>query len=42
MKYVQDLTLREMSEITGQSKSTLAVQIHRGVEKLRVLYEKEE
>lgn len=41
MKYIQDLTLREMSDATGQSKSTLAVQLHRGIEKLRILYGKE-
>ncbi|MCX6702497.1 MAG: sigma-70 family RNA polymerase sigma factor [Candidatus Wolfebacteria bacterium] len=29
MKYVQDLSLKEMSLITGQSKNAIAVQIHR-------------
>lgn len=38
MRYVQDLSLKEMSLITGQSKNTLAVQVHRGVEKLKLLY----
>ncbi len=38
MKYVQDLSLQEMSLITGQSKSTFAVQAHRGLEKLKLLY----
>lgn len=38
MKYVQDLSLKEMSLITGQSKNALAVQAHRGLEKLKVLY----
>lgn len=38
MKYVQDLSLAEMSLITGQSKNSLAVQLHRGLEKLKVLY----
>lgn len=38
MKYVQDLTLKEMSLITSQSKNTIAVQIHRGMEKLKLLY----
>jgi RNA polymerase sigma-70 factor (ECF subfamily) len=38
MKYVEDLSLSEMSEITGQTKNTLAVQIHRGIEKLKVEY----
>lgn len=40
MRYVQDLTLKEMSLITGQSKNTMAVQIHRGLEKLKLLYER--
>ncbi len=38
MRYVQGLTLKEMSLITGQSKNTMAVQIHRGLEKLKLLY----
>jgi len=38
MKYVQDLSLEEMSHITGQSKNTIAVQTHRGLEKLKLLY----
>lgn len=38
MRYVQDLSLKEMSLITGQSKNALAVQAHRGLEKLKLLY----
>ncbi len=38
MKYVQDLSLKEMSLITGRSKNTIAVQVHRGLEKLKLLY----
>jgi RNA polymerase sigma-70 factor (ECF subfamily) len=38
MKYVQDLSLKEMSLLTGQSKNALAVQMHRGLEKLKLLY----
>jgi RNA polymerase sigma-70 factor (ECF subfamily) len=38
MRYVQDLTLKEMSIITGQSKNTIAVQAHRGLEILKLLY----
>lgn len=38
MRYVQDLSLKEMAEITGQSENTLSVRVHRGVHKLRVLY----
>ena len=39
MRFVQDLTLKEMSLITGQSKNTMAVQVHRGLEKLKLLYQ---
>ena len=39
MRYGQDLSLQEMSARTGQTKNTLAVQIHRGLEKLRTLYQ---
>lgn len=38
MRYVQDLTLEEMALVTGQSKNTLAVQLHRGVAKLKLMY----
>jgi len=38
MRYVQGLSLKEMSLASGQSKNTLAVQAHRGLEKLRVLH----
>ena len=41
MRYSQNLSLKEMSLITGKSKNTLAVQIHRGLEKLRSLYNHE-
>ena len=38
MRYVQDLSLKEMALLTGQSKNTMAVQVHRGLEKLKELY----
>jgi RNA polymerase sigma-70 factor (ECF subfamily) len=38
MRYMQELTLKEMSLITGESKNALAVQAHRGLEKLKQLY----
>ncbi|MFA6520417.1 MAG: sigma-70 family RNA polymerase sigma factor [Candidatus Paceibacterota bacterium] len=40
MRYLDELTLDEMSEITGQLKNTIAVQIHRGTELLKGLYKK--
>lgn len=38
MRHVQDLSLAEMSLITGQSRNTIAVQLHRGLAKLKLLY----
>ncbi len=38
MRYMYDLLLLEMSEITGESRNTMSVQAHRGLEKLKVLY----
>ena len=38
MRYLQELSLREISLITGQSKNAIAVQIHCGLEKLKLLY----
>lgn len=38
MRFVQDLSLKDISLITGLSKNTLAVQVHRGLKKLRELY----
>lgn len=40
MRYSQDMSLQEISSITGQSKNTVAVQAHRGLKKLRGLYGK--
>jgi len=40
MKYVQDLSLKEMALATGDSENTVAVQVHRGLKKLRLLYPK--
>jgi RNA polymerase sigma-70 factor (ECF subfamily) len=39
MRYVQDLSLEEMSLITGQSKNSIAVQAHRGLEKLKLMHD---
>jgi RNA polymerase sigma-70 factor, ECF subfamily len=39
MRYVQELTLKEMSLVTGQSENALAVQAHRGLAKLKLLYQ---
>ncbi len=39
MRYVQDLSLKQMAFVTRQSKNTVAVQLHRGLAKLKMLYE---
>ncbi len=38
MRYAENLSLEEISHSTGQSKNTIAVQLHRGLEKLKILY----
>ena len=40
MRYIEDLTLKEMSTVTGQSKNTITVQTHRGLNMLKSLYKK--
>ncbi len=39
MRYVEDLSLAEIALCTGQTKNAIAVQVHRGLEKLKLLYE---
>jgi len=38
LRFKQVLSLKEISLITGQTKNTIAVQLHRGLEKLKELY----
>ncbi len=38
MRYMQGLSLEEISRITGKSKNSMAVKAHRGLEKLKLLY----
>lgn len=40
MKYRQDFSITEIASITKQSANTVTVQLHRGLEKLRVLFKK--
>ncbi len=42
MRFVQDLSLSEISEITGESQNTIAVRIHRGIAKLYTLFKHEQ
>ncbi|MFA6295012.1 MAG: RNA polymerase sigma factor [Candidatus Paceibacterota bacterium] len=41
MRYIQDLSLKEISILTGKTMNAVAVQIHRGLEKIKVLHKKE-
>jgi RNA polymerase sigma-70 factor (ECF subfamily) len=38
MRYMQDLSIKEISLIAGQSKNTVTVQLHRGLKKMKLLY----
>lgn len=38
MRYAQDLSIKEISLITGQTRNAVAVQAHRGLVKLKELY----
>lgn len=38
LKYVDDLSIKEISYIVGIPKNTVTVQIHRGIKKIRILY----
>lgn len=40
MRFVEDMTLKEMSEENGQSKNTNAVQIHRGTKMIKDISER--
>jgi RNA polymerase sigma-70 factor (ECF subfamily) len=41
MRYAQNLSLNEMALLTGQTKNTMAVQTHRGLKMLKIIYGKE-
>jgi RNA polymerase sigma-70 factor (ECF subfamily) len=38
MRYVQELSMKEISEITGESANTIAVRIYRGLEKAKKIF----
>ncbi|MEX2014255.1 MAG: sigma-70 family RNA polymerase sigma factor [Parcubacteria group bacterium] len=42
MRYEQDLSLKEISAVTGQTRNTVAVQMHRGLRQLKGLYREAE
>ncbi len=38
MRYVQELSLSEIAKVTDENENTIAVRIHRGLAKLREIY----
>ena len=38
MRFISELSLKEMSFITAESQNAMSVQVHRGLAKLKVLY----
>jgi len=38
LRYLQNLTIDEISKVTGRSRNTVTVQSHRGLKKLKQLY----
>jgi RNA polymerase sigma-70 factor (ECF subfamily) len=42
MRFIDDLSIKEISQVTGESKNTISVRIHRGLEKLKTLYHEAE
>ena len=42
MRYVEELSIDEISTLTGQSKSVIAVKTYRGLDKLKKMYKKNE
>ena len=41
MRYVQELSLKEIAEITGDTENAIAVRIHRGIGKLQKIFNHE-
>jgi len=38
MRYIRELNINEIAKATGQSKNTVSVQVHRGIELLKSIY----
>ena len=41
MRFVQELSLKEMSEVLGETENTIAVRVHRGLSKLKKIFNHE-
>jgi len=42
MRYINELSLKEISEILGESENTISVRIHRALKQIRILLENHE
>ncbi len=42
MQYVQGLSVKEIAEVLGESPNNISVKIHRGLEKIKQIYKKNE
>lgn len=39
LRYVDDLSIRDIADIVGQTENAVSVRIHRGIEKLKTLFQ---
>jgi RNA polymerase sigma-70 factor, ECF subfamily len=42
LRFVEELSVREIAEVLGETENNISVRIHRGMEKLRKIYSEEE
>ncbi len=42
MRYIDDLSIKEIAEITGESENNISVRIHRGLEKAKNIFGEQE
>lgn len=42
MRYVDELSVKEIAELLGEKENNISVRIHRGMEKLREMYKEEQ
>jgi RNA polymerase sigma-70 factor (ECF subfamily) len=42
MRYVEDLSIKEIAEVTGETENNISVRLHRGLDKVRALAEEQE
>jgi RNA polymerase sigma-70 factor (ECF subfamily) len=39
MRFIDELSVKEISDVTGETENNISVRLHRGMEKLREIYE---